>query len=143
MTSGELADVNVLLAALNRDHRHHHRAQEWLRSVPLFVTTPITEAGLVRLLMNQAVMNDPATMDRAVAALRALRERRNATFLPDSTSLADSRAITRHVTGTKQVTDTHLLNLAIASGHVLTTFDRALRDSLPTRHRHYVRVLEA
>lgn len=137
----ELADVNVLLAVANSDHTDHIEASAWLRAVSRFATTPITEAGLVRLLMNARVMETPATMSEAVAALSAIRSLRHADFLADATSLADARAITTHVTGTKQVTDTHLLNLAIAHGCVLTTFDARLRASLPSPHRHHVRVI--
>ncbi len=139
----ELADVNVLLAVVNSDHADHVEAVDWLRSVARFATTPITETGLVRLLMNARVMARPASMSEATAALSAIRSLRHADFLADATSLTDARAVTAHVTGTRQVTDTHLLNLAIAHGCVLTTFDARLRSGLPSRHRHHVRVLGA
>lgn len=138
----ELADVNVLVAIAYEGHDDHDRALNWLRHVQRFATTPVTEIALVRLLMNPRVVEAPATVSEALAVLSSIRSLRNASFLADSTSLADARAITGHVTGTKQVTDTHLLNLAIAAGHTLATFDQRLRDSLLTRHRHHVRVID-
>ncbi len=137
----ELADVNVLVAVVLEDHDDHSSAISWLRSTRAFATTPITEIGLVRLLMNPAISGRPVPMAEAVAILRSIKALESASFLSDSTSLADHRAIIRHVTGTKQITDTHLLNLAIANGLRLVTFDNKLSASLTATARRHVRVL--
>ena len=138
----DLVDVNVLVALAVTHHEHHEQATRWFATAPKFATTPITEMALVRLLMNPKVAGRPVSLDEARTVLRAIRARSGATFLADATSLADARAITTHITGTKQVTDAHLLNLAVANGHRLATLDRHLWESLPPRHRHHVHVLE-
>ena len=141
MTSTELADVNVLVAVAYAEHDDHAAALTWLRHVRRFATTPVTEMALVRLLMNRNVVPGGVTIAEALASLRSIKNLTTAQFWPDATSLADQRAITAHVVGTKQVTDTHLLNLAISNGGVLATFDERLHDCLPQKDRRHVRVL--
>jgi len=138
----ELADVNVLVAVAVDDHDDHALALDWLRRAERFATTPVTEIGLVRLLLNPHVV-DGVDLAAALVILRGLRELPAARFWPDETSLADRRALTAHVRGTRQVTDAHLLNLAIARGGLLVTFDGRLRAALPPQQRHHVRVLGA
>jgi hypothetical protein len=96
--------------------------------------------GLVRLLLNPAVLAG-VTIGEALDALRGIRSLPIAQFWPDASSLADQRAITGHITGPKQVTDTHLLNLAIANGGILATFDGKFPRALNLRDRRHVRVL--
>ncbi len=44
-----LLDVNVLLALVSPDHVHAGRAHAWFEGVTAWATTPITEAGPLRL----------------------------------------------------------------------------------------------
>ncbi|MEL7978244.1 TA system VapC family ribonuclease toxin [Isoptericola sp. F-RaC21] len=141
----ELADANVLLALTLADHVDHAAARAWLTQVSRFATTPMTETALVRLLLNPAITVDDdgraLTVDVAIDTLRAVKGLPNAEFVADATSIADARALTRHVTGHRQVTDTHLLNLAIAHGGVLATFDTRIHASLRPRDRRHVHVI--
>jgi len=86
----------------------------------------VSETGLIRLLLNPRIIRG-VTMSAALGTLRSIRALPAARSWPDGTSLADQRALTTHVKGTKQVTDAHLLNLAIAGGGLLVTFDAGIR----------------
>ena len=145
MSSLALADANVLVAAAVSSHIHHAAARDWISKTPAFATTPITEAALIRALINPAIVRDldgnQINISTALSILRKLRLLSNATFLTDSTSLADTRALTGHVIGHRQVTDTHLLNLAIAHGGVLATFDAGIPSSLRPAARKHVLIL--
>ncbi|MDR0285934.1 MAG: PIN domain-containing protein [Propionibacteriaceae bacterium] len=135
----ELADVNVLVAIAIQEHADHQAAVDWLRGVEQFATTPVTEMGLLRLLLNPVIIGVGIT--EALDTLRSIKDRPTARFWPDATSLTDRRAVTAHVTGSKQITDTHLLNLAIAHGGRLTTFDKDFLGGLPLKFHSYVRLL--
>jgi predicted nucleic acid-binding protein len=52
-------DVNVLVALTNPAHVFHREAHRWLSGVNRFATTPVTESGLVRMLLNPAVSGQP------------------------------------------------------------------------------------
>ena len=109
----QIADANVLVALTLKEHVDHTAARHWLTQVARFATTPMTETALVRLLLNPAITVDadgkPLAIDVALDALRAIKALPNAEFVADATSIADARALTGHVTGHRQVTDTHLL----------------------------------
>lgn len=136
-----LPDVNVLVALTNPAHAHHEQAHHWLAGVAEFATTPVTEAGLVRLLMNPAVVGQEVSGSRALDILRGLRDDRRATFLPDATSLAQETVDLVGLAGYRQVTDFHLVNLAAAHDAVLVTFDRRIPGMLVGRDRRLVQVL--
>ncbi|MGV7591807.1 TA system VapC family ribonuclease toxin, partial [Mycobacterium kansasii] len=80
-------------------------------STPRFATTPITEAGLVRMALNRAVMGTAITAQQALASLASLRADDRATFVPDDSSLAEPSIDLVGLAGNKQVTDLHLVNL--------------------------------
>lgn len=145
MSELALADANVLVAFAVSSHVHHAAARAWISTVPAFATTPITESALIRALVNPSIVRDAdgsqVTVATAVSVLQRLRLLPNARFLPDATSLADARALTGHITGHRQVTDAHLLNLAIAHGAVLATFDAGIAAALKPRDRRHVLVL--
>lgn len=136
-----LPDVNVLVALTNPAHVHHERAHQWLADVAAFATTPMTESGLVRLLMNPAVVGQAVTGSQALHILRGLRGDRRATFLPDATGLASASVDLIGLAGYRQVTDFHLVNLAAAHDAVLVTFDRRIPGMLVGDDRRYVHVL--
>lgn len=136
----ELADVNVLVALVVETHDRHDDAVAWLRQAPRFATTPLTEVGLVRLLLNPRIATGVA-IDQAIEILRRVKSLPAADFWPDATSLADRRALTAHVRGSAQVPDSHLLNLAVAHGGILVTFDARIENSLRATHRRHVRVI--
>lgn len=64
-----MPDVNVLVAITNPSHQHHRRAHQWLTGVGRFATTPITEIGLLRLLLNSSVTGQQVTGPRPLSLL--------------------------------------------------------------------------
>lgn len=66
-----LADVNVLVAALRRDHVHHRRCLVWLEtevnSGARFGVAPSVLAGVVRIATNPRAFATPSTQDEVLA----------------------------------------------------------------------------
>ena len=132
-----LPDVNVLVALTNPSHQHHAQAHAWLSTVERFATTPITESGLVRLLLNPAVTGQQVSGPQALAILAGVRADARASFLPDDSSLADAQVDHVGLAGHRQVTDLHLVNLAAMHAAALVTFDHRILQALAaTDHRH-------
>lgn len=141
MSEFELPDVNVLVALLNPQHVHHIAARGWFSSSARFATTPITEAGLIRMAMNKAVMGTAFSAGEALASLRSLRRHQRATFIPDDSSLADTAIDLVGFAGHKQVTDMHLVNLVARHAGQLITFDTKIRPVLKPADQALVRLL--
>ena len=135
-----LLDVNVLLALSWDRHVHHAAAHARFRELDEWCTTAVTESGLVRLLMTEAVVGRRVSGGEALAQLRAMRGVPGWRHLVDGTSLADSAVDTRVLMGRRQVTDLHLVNLAASHGVQLATFDADLHDWLVPDDRRWVQV---
>lgn len=126
-------DVNVLVALTNPSHVFHGESHRWLTGVEHYATTPVTESGLLRMLLNPAVTGQAVVPEQALAVLAGIRADSRAGFLADDSSLADATVDTTGLAGYKQVTDWHLLNLAARNGGALVTFDRKIaRAVLPS-----------
>lgn len=127
-------DVNVLTALAWPNHVHHTRAVAWFaRSREEgWATCPLTEAGFVRVSSNTRVIPDARTPDQAIDLLRQLRSLGRHSFWTDDVSPtdADAHAFGR-VLGHRQVTDAHLLTLALRRAGRLATFDRGLAQLAP------------
>lgn len=137
-----LCDVNVLLALALATHVHHRAAHAALRGhAGGWATCPMTEAALLRLLLNPRVtgVTYPAAEVRGV--LRGMRQDPRWRWVPDDTSLSEAVVDVSALVGHGQVTDLHLVNLAAARGLVLVTFDAAIPTWLPVQDRPHVRVL--
>ena len=118
-----LLDVNALVAFGHTEHQFHARIVGWAaktvyENIPEFVTSPITELGFVRI-MSQAY---GATIVEAQSLLRGLIEFEGLDFKFIEDNLDASR-LPAWVTGAKQTTDGHLLELAKANVCVLATLD--------------------
>ncbi|MCL2594703.1 MAG: PIN domain-containing protein [Promicromonosporaceae bacterium] len=141
-TNTELPDVNVLLALVVPEHDDHQAATTWFQEARLVATTPLTETGLVRLLMNPSVMDQGVqTGQAALRAMNDLREQSRMTFIVDDTSLAAAAVRTLSLQGSRQVTDLHLLNVAVTVGATLVTFDARIIAPLTLRERRHVKLL--
>lgn len=129
-----LLDVNVLVALAWPNHIHHARAHAWFASARErgWATTPVTQSGFVRVSSNTAAIPDARTPREATALLRRIVELPGHVFWPDDAAAADeeNQAFAR-VVGYRQVTDAHLLSLAIRRGGRLATFDAGIRDLAP------------
>lgn len=128
-----LLDVNVLLALANAGHVHHGAAHRWFTDVATWATTPLTEAGFLRLQTNPAVVGRAVPMVEALAALRAMRAMPSHVFLADASSLTQAALPLATLVGHRRVTDFHLANLAVAAGMRLATFDAGIARALGER----------
>ena len=137
----ELPDVNVLAALHLVDHPHASLARAWFDQADIIATTPITQAGLLRMLLNPTInaRPDPASARQAVAALLAAP---SVTFWSDDTRNVADTPFMYALTGHRQVTDLHLLALAASRGARLVTFDRRVEAALRPKDRKHLRVLE-
>ncbi|HJC58732.1 MAG TPA: PIN domain nuclease [Candidatus Dietzia intestinigallinarum] len=135
-----LLDVNVLLALSLEHHIHHHLAHDRFAELESWSTCPVTESGLLRLLMTEQVVGRKVAGSEALAQLDALRRVQGWTFLVDSVSLAESHIDTRVLMGRRQVTELHLVELAASHGVSLATFDASLKTALVPDDQHLVTV---
>ena len=139
-----LLDVNVLLALSLDNHMHHMAATEWFDEADFeWATTPLTEAGYLRLMTNSRMTGFSVSVAQAINGLRDLRGDAGFRFLPDATSLVDTAVDLGPLAGTKQVNDFHLVNLAAQNGMRLATFDGSLLRSLTEADRGHVYVIDS
>ncbi|WP_168207526.1 TA system VapC family ribonuclease toxin [Microlunatus elymi] len=138
-----LLDVNVLIALTHPGHVHHNAAHAWMDTVGAWATTPITESGFVRLLMNPRIAGREVTGAEAIELLRGVRGRDGHSFIGDESSLADAAIGLDMLVGTKQVTDLHLVNLAKINELVFATFDGRIVQWLSAEERAGVEVIAA
>lgn len=120
-----LLDVNVLVAIAWPQHVHHRSAREWFVADGgrQWATAPVTEAGFIRVSCNPRVIPEARTPAEAGAFLDTLREFAAWEFWPDAVRMSTSLLA---VTGYRQVTDAHLLQLAHEHGGAVATFDAGL-----------------
>ena len=125
----DLLDVNVLVSLAWPNHVHHAAALGWFRrqrSEP-WATTPMTEAGFVRVSSNAAAMGTPVSPGDAVAQLaRMCRVGRHVFLADDVPLIVDAHVLLARIVSHRQVTDAHLLALARRNGARLVTLDRAI-----------------
>ena len=113
---------------------HHGRALQWFSSIDEegWATCPVTESGFVRVSSNVRAIPDARTPAQAIELLRQIRGLPGHCFWSDDVSPADPDAAAfERVVGYRQVTDAHLLTLAIQNGGRLATFDRGVAELLP------------
>lgn len=133
-----LLDVNALLALMWDQHVHHRAVRAAFRALTAFATTPVTENGLIRLLLTPAVVGRDVTAAEAFAALDALHAQDSWHWVPDEASFSDAHVDLRVLGGRRQVTDLHLVDLAARSGCVLATLDAGLPEWLAPNDRRHV-----
>jgi toxin-antitoxin system PIN domain toxin len=126
-----LLDVNALIALLDVDHIHHQRMQRWFDEYSLkgWVTCPITENGLIRVVSHANYPSGQRSPGEIVDTLRRLKTVRGESyeFWPDTVTLTDQTLFrTEYLLGSKQVTDAYLLGLAAKRGGTLVSFDSSL-----------------
>lgn len=140
MTSATaLLDVNVLVALAWDAHIHHRAAHRQFATVAdNWATCPVTEAGLVRLLLTPAVVGRDVLAAEALGVLRDMRSLPGWRWLSDDVSLADATIDTRVLIGRRQVTDLQLVALAARHGAVLHTFDTGIPEQLAPADRQHV-----
>ena len=132
--SEALLDVNVLVALAWPNHVHHEWAHRWMRRGQDrdWATCSVTQAGFVRVSSNRSALPYARPPLEALDLLRRMTELPGHVFWPDDVDLARVDWIREvPLVGHRQVTDVHLLALALARGGRVATFDRSLVGLLP------------
>jgi toxin-antitoxin system PIN domain toxin len=127
-------DVNVLVALAWPNHVYHTRAQAWFASArdAGWATCPVTESGFVRVSSNTRAIPGAVTPWEAIRVLGQIRALPGHVFWSDDVSPTDATAVAfERVVGYRQVTDAHLLSVAIRNDGSLATFDRGVVELAP------------
>lgn len=130
-----LLDVNVLIALAWPNHIHHRVARDWFarNAAAGWATCSVTQAGFIRVSANRKVTPEAKSPADARQLLRQMVALRGHQFWSDDIALADSELIDdSRVLGYRQVSDAHLLALAIRHSGRLATLDRGILDLVPT-----------
>jgi toxin-antitoxin system PIN domain toxin len=141
-----LLDVNILVALAWPNHVHHATAHTWFDGIGRagFATCSVTQSGFVRVSSNRRAIPDARPPREAREILRRITNLPGHVFWPDGIEIASSKHIAWERLGSHaQVTDVHLLALALHRGARLATFDRALVDLAPEGTAEHVLVLDA
>lgn len=94
-----------------------------------WATCPVTESGFVRVSSNARVIPDARSPAQAIHLLGRMRELPGHAFWSDDVSpLHDDAAPYGRAVGCRQITDAHLLTLAMRRNGRLATFDRGIED---------------
>lgn len=135
-----LLDVNVLMALSWGGHLHHDQAHERFADVDAWSTTPITELGLLRLMLTEAVTGRAVRASDALAQVRALRQADGWSWIADDVSPTTWHVAAGSIRGRRQVTDLQLVNIAAVNDCVLATFDAGILQMLRPTERHLVEI---
>lgn len=138
-----LFDVNALVALALTTHQHHRSAHTFLASVRTWATCPVTESGLIRMLLNPVITGSQREVTEVWPILRGMRSDPRWNFLPDDSTLVEAVVSPVVLMGHRQVTDLHLVNLAASRGAVLATFDSAFHTWLAPKDRPHVVTIPA
>lgn len=120
-----LLDVNVLISLMDEDHPAHIPSRVWFEQNHRdgWATCPITENGCVRIMSAVSYTNPLPAQDVATRLAQAAAASEHVFWADDISILDPSVVDTRHVQGTKQLTDLYLLALAVRHGGRLVTRD--------------------
>ena len=110
-----LLDVNVLLAAIWRNHPDFGTADAWIR-VRALATCPLSELGFLRVSTNPKALK--ADMATARQLLKGFIEKNQVEFVADALPALQSKP-----TKSEEVTDLYLAELASKNQMKLATLD--------------------
>ena len=140
-----LLDVNVLLALAWPSQGHHETAHRWFREQQTdgWATCPVTQSGFVRISSNPRVFQPARTPTEALALLADITDLPGHRFWEDRIDLSHNRHLDRaRIVGYRQVTDAHLLAIALDHDGMLATFDRAIPGLAQPALRERVAVID-
>jgi len=132
-----LLDVNVLLALAWPNHIHHDLAHRWFarHHATGWATSSIVELGFVRVSSNARVIPAAVSPQEAAALLRRITQVPHHHFWADDVRFAESPHVAlSRLAGHQQVTDAHLVGLALRHKGTLATLDRSIRALVPAGH---------
>lgn len=129
-----LLDINVLVALAWPNHEHHELATRWFRRNERtgWATCPVTQSGFVRVSSNQRIIPGAKSPEEAFELLLQIVSLPNHVFFSDDVSLVASKFVDPgKLMGYRQVTDAHLLGIALRHGGRLATLDRGIAGLVP------------
>ena len=129
-----LLDVNLLVALAWPNHIHHREAHRWFEQQQSrgWATCPTTQSGFVRVSSNRKVIPGARTVEEVLRLLQRITDLPHHVFWHDDIELARSEYVSSgRLLGYRQVSDAHLLALALSRGGRLATLDRGLSSILP------------
>ena len=133
-----LLDVNVLIAMAWPNHVHHQAVLAWLGApgeIP-FATCPLTQSGFIRVSSNGRAIPGARPPREARALLQRIAALPGHAFWVDDVDLSrDTGFAWDRIGGHAQVTDAHLLAIALRRGGRLATLDRGIADLVPAGAR--------
>ena len=132
-----LLDVNLLLALAWPNHVHHAAAHGWFssRAARGWATCSLVDLGFVRVSSNSRATPAAVSPQEAASLLSELTALAGHRFWSDDVRFAESPLVARaHIVGHQQITDAHLVALAIRHEGCLATFDRGIRALVPPGH---------
>jgi hypothetical protein len=124
-----LLDVNLLFVLHQPLHPDFMRVKRWYenRENNNISTCPMTQSGMMRLLVQGVAGLDPYTMEEARESLNHILDLPGHVYWPDDSAYLDAtRAIVARMHGHRQITDAYLLGLAIHYKGKLATLDRGI-----------------
>ncbi len=133
-----------MLALLSAMHQWHGAVLHWTMGFDehdRLVLTPVTASGVLRLMLNPAAFGGVLEAPTALEALRRLGDDPRTEFVSDDAPLWDPLIDLSVLTGHRQVTDLHLVNLAARHGARLATLDTRIVPALAPGDRHHVFVV--
>lgn len=139
-----LLDVNVLIALFDSNHVFHERAHDWWsdHAAGGWASCPLTENGVVRVMSSAAYSQSGRfSPGEIIGRVQTFANHSDHAFWADDLSVRDTeRFRADHLHGSRQVTDTYLLALAVARRGCLVTFDRGIATTavVGTNARHVV-----
>ena len=129
--AAHLLDVNVLIALMDPAHEFHPLATAWFKANRSggWATCPSTESGFIRILSNPKYPNVTLSPNEAAKLLVSLVQANSEThrWWTETASLRDNAVFDlAALTGSRQITDTWLLAVAVANEGKLATCDQRL-----------------
>jgi toxin-antitoxin system PIN domain toxin len=124
-----LLDVNLLFVLHQPLHPEYNLVNEWFLHRPdkTFATCPMTQSGMMRLLLQGVAGLDPFDMQEAHDALQHFVQQPGHVFWPDTPAYLDAtKSLFARMQGHRQTTDAYLLGLAVHNHGKLATLDRGI-----------------
>jgi predicted nucleic acid-binding protein len=123
-----LLDVNALIAFGVIQHVFHQRIVDWvaINRSSIFLTTPITEIGFVRVVANVPIYQLNVVQAKSLLVEMKENPDQPLAFQADEIEIS---SLPDWVNSPLQVTHGHLLALASTHGAILSTFDKGIPGS--------------
>jgi len=140
-----LLDVNILLILHDPLHQHYKLVNRWFRQPQNrpFATCPITQSGMMRLLLQGVPGFNPFDMQEAREVLNRFVHLPGHVFWPDIPAWLDStQSVFTRMHGHRQTTDAYLLGLAIHNKGKLATLDRGILHLAGKEFAAHVEIIE-